>query len=329
MGTRDASRACPPRRLPPNQAPSAVMRSVVYATRRSPLALAQCRAFVASLRATDPSLDAREMQVVTSGDRIQDRPLFEVGGKGLFVKEIEEALLAGSADFAVHSMKDVPAVLPEGLVIACVPSRQDPRDALVAPRHGTLQALPFGARVGTSSLRRVVAIQAFRPDLRVASIRGNVDTRLRKVDQGDCEAVVLARAGLLRLGLESRATEVLPADLSLPAPGQGALGIECRADDVAVRALLALAHDGQAAVAVCAERAVLEALGGDCKTPLGAYAEKVGGSMRLRAFVAESDGTGTRRAERIVPWPADEEEARALGRELGRALAQSGSTRDQ
>jgi hydroxymethylbilane synthase len=297
------------------------MRPLVYATRRSLLALAQCRAFVASLRATEPSLDARELQIVTSGDRIQDRPLSEVGGKGLFVKEIEDALLDRRADFAVHSIKDVPTTLPEGLLLACVPGREDPRDVLVAPRHGTLAALPRGARVGTSSLRRMVALRGHRPDLHVVPLRGNVDTRLRKVDAGECDAIVLARAGLVRLGLEARATEVLATDVSLPAAGQGALGIECRSDDAEMRALLGRMHDAAAALCVSAERGVLEAVGGDCKTPLGAHAERVDGAMRLRAFVASSDGTGLRHAERVVPWPASQAHARDVGLELGRILS--------
>ena len=284
------------------------------------LALAQCRAFVARLRAAEPALEARELQVVTSGDRIQDRPLSEVGGKGLFVKEIEEALLDGRADFAVHSMKDVPAELPGGLILACVPGREDPSDALVAPRHGTLDALPRGARVGTSSLRRMVAIRAHRPDLQVVALRGNVDTRLRKVDEGEYEAVVLARAGLLRLGLEGRVTEVLSFDVSLPAAGQGALGIECRRDDAEMRLMLARLHDGAAATCVAAEGGVLEAVGGDCKTPLGAYAERVDGSFRVRAFVAKPDGSDRRHGERVVPWPSTESEARAVGLGLGQSL---------
>jgi hydroxymethylbilane synthase len=292
----------------------------VYATRRSALALVQCRAFVARLRAAEPGLDARELQVVTSGDRIQDRPLAEIGGKGLFVKEIEEALLDLRADFAVHSIKDVPASLPEGLVIACIPAREDPRDVLVAPRHGALAALPRGARVGTSSLRRMVALKARRPDLDVVPLRGNVDTRLRKVDAGECDAIVLARAGLLRLGLEGRATEILGTDVSLPAVGQGALGIECRRDDAATRTLLAWLHDPLTATCVAAERGVLLALGGDCKTPLGAHAERNGDALRLRAFVARPDGSAVRANERSSPWPATEDEAHALGRELGDTL---------
>jgi len=293
------------------------LRTLVYATRRSMLALAQCRAFVAHLCQVEASLSTRELQVVTSGDRITDPPLADNGGKGLFVKEIEEALLDGRADFAVHSIKDVPGALAGNLVIACIPKREDARDVLVAPRHTTLEGLPAGARVGTSSLRRMVSLRLLRPDLEVVPLRGNVDTRLRKVDAGECDAIVLARAGLVRLGLEGRATQILETDLSLPAVGQGALGIECRADDVETRAVLARLHDTQTAYCVTAERGVLIALGGDCKTPLGAYAERTGDTLRLRAFVARPDGGELRRAERVSPWPSTDGEAHALGMSLG------------
>jgi hydroxymethylbilane synthase len=296
-------------------------RTLTYATRRSALALAQCRAFVARLLAIEPLLETSELQVVTSGDRIQDRPLSEVGGKGLFVKEIEEALLEGRADFAVHSMKDVPGELLPGLVIACIPVREDARDVLVSPRYGVLDELPPGARVGTSSLRRQVALQRLRPDLSVMPLRGNVDTRLRKVDEGQCDAIVLARAGLVRLGLEHRATEVLDLHVSLPAPGQGALGIECRDDRAAVRELLGQIHDDVTATCVAAERGVLVALGGDCRTPLAAHAERRGDTLRLRAFVAHADSSGFREGERIAPWPPSEMLAMALGWSLGRELA--------
>jgi hydroxymethylbilane synthase len=300
------------------------MPRLVYATRRSALALAQCRAFCAALQAKNPGLELVEEQVVTTGDRIQDRPLSEVGGKGLFVKEIEEALLDRRADFAVHSIKDVPAVLPDGLALVCIPPRADARDVLVAPRHLTLAALPQGARVGTSSLRRMVALRRARPDLDVAPVRGNVDTRLRKVDAGEYEAIVLARAGLVRLGLEGRATETLSPEQSLPAVGQGALGIECRADDDATRAVLAAMHDAPSATCVAAERGVLVALEGDCKTPIAAYAERAGERLRLRAFIAELDGSGLREADRMFTWPTSETEARGIGLDVGRSLLRRG-----
>lgn len=295
------------------------MPRLTYATRRSPLALAQCRAFVARLLSVDPSLELVELQVVTTGDKIQDRPLSEVGGKGLFVKEIEEALLDGRADFAVHSIKDVPGVLPPGLALVCIPLREDARDVLVAPRHGTLASLPKGAKVGTSSLRRAAALHAARPDLVIVPMRGNVDTRLRKVTEGACDAIVLARAGLVRLGLEDRATDVLSTDVSLPAVGQGALGIECRADDAKTRAHLAPLHHVDTATCVAAERGVLIALEGDCKTPIAAHAERVGDTMRLRAFIADAAGNEIRTAERSVAWPS-ESDAAAIGRDLGVGL---------
>jgi hydroxymethylbilane synthase len=295
-------------------------RPLTYATRRSALALAQCRAFVASLVAASPGLSTQELQVVTSGDRIVDRPLSEIGGKGLFVKEIEEALLERRADFAVHSIKDVPGTLPPGLHIACVPRREDPRDALVAPRHATLAALPQGAKVGTSSLRRMIALKRVRPDLDVIPLRGNVDTRLRKVDEQHCDAIVLALAGLVRLGLQARATEVLEPEVSLPAVGQGALGIECRQDDDETRQVLARLHDAETAVCVAAERGVLVALGGDCKTPLAAHARRAPEGMLLRAFIAEPDGTRLRTEETRQPWPANEALATAMGLHLGESL---------
>ena len=295
---------------------------LTYATRRSALALAQCRAFVKRLQAAHPELEMTELQVVTSGDKIQDRPLSEVGGKGLFVKEIEEALLERRADLAVHSIKDVPGVLPSGLFIACIPAREDPRDVLVAPKHGGLDQLPKGAHVGTSSLRRAVSLRAARPDLEIVPMRGNVDTRLRKVDEGECDAIVLARAGLVRLGLEHRATGILEPEISLPAVGQGALGIECRQDDETTNALLAALRDEPTSRCVAAERGVMVALEGDCKTPLGAYGERrvgVGGAveLHLRAFVSEPDGTKLRRAEETVPWPASDDDARKVGERLG------------
>lgn len=295
------------------------MPRLVYATRRSALALAQCRAFVARLEAAHPDLEMVEEQVVTTGDRIQDRPLSEVGGKGLFVKEIEEALLEKRAHLAVHSIKDVPAVLPDGLAITCIPLREDPRDVLVSPKFGALADLPKGARVGTSSLRREAALRTIRPDLDIHSIRGNVDTRLRKVDAGEFDAIVLARAGLVRLGLEGRATEVLSPDVSLPAVGQGALGIESRLDDEDTRRRLATLADETTSRCVHAERGVLKALGADCKTPLAAFAEKIGAEMRLRAFVVTEAKT-TRREEQTLAWPSSDDDAERLGRELGARL---------
>lgn len=291
-----------------------------YATRRSALALAQSRAFVAALVREHPGVVFDEKQVVTSGDRIQDRPLAELGGKGLFVKEIEDALLARAADFAVHSIKDVPAILPPGLGIVCIPKREDPRDVLIAPRYGTLAALPRGAKVGTSSLRRAVALRAARPDLQLVPLRGNVDTRLRKVDAGECDAIVLARAGLVRLGLAARGTEILATSVSLPAVGQGALGIEARLGDDAIAAWLAPLHDTATAVCVEAERGVLRALGADCRTPLGAHAHREGDELVLDAFIAEPDGSRLRRGSRRAPWSDSPPDAARIGEDLGGEL---------
>jgi len=293
---------------------------ITYATRKSALALAQCRAFIAHVKSFNPDIEFVEEQVVTSGDKIQDRPLAEIGGKGLFVKEIEEALLERRADIAVHSIKDVPSSLPSGLAIVCIPRREDPCDVLVSPKYKTLAALPKGATVGTSSLRREVSLKAARPDLQIVPMRGNVDTRLRKVDEGQCDAIVLARAGLVRLGIEDRATEILSPEISLPAVGQGALGIEAREDDLAVRAILEKVNDLNTAIAVAAERGVMEALGGDCKTPLGAYAQAIESSLFLRAFIANPDGTNRRAGERIVPHPISEADARQIGIELGKSI---------
>jgi hydroxymethylbilane synthase len=260
----------------------------------------------------------RELLIVTSGDRVVDRPLADVGGKGLFVKEIEEALLDGRADFAVHSMKDIPGTLASGLVLASIPVREDPRDVLIAPTYRTLEALPSGARVGTSSPRRACALQSLRSDLEVVPLRGNVDTRLSKVDRGECEAIVLARAGLIRLGLGDRATDVLDVERLLPAVAQGALGIECRGDDEEVIALVGRLHDAESATRVSAERGVLKAVGGDCHTPLAAHADRVDSMLRLRAWV--NLGEVIRHAEIEIPWPATVEDAQAAGEDVGRRL---------
>lgn len=293
------------------------MHPLIYATRKSPLALAQCRAFIASLSAKHPGLATVELLVTTTGNRVQDRPLADIGGKGLFVKEIEEALLDGRADLAVHSVKDVPSSLPDGLVLACMPLREDARDVLVSPKHGTLANLPAGARVGTSSLRRSVSLAVVRPDVSFLPVRGNVDTRLRKLDAGEFDAIVLAGAGLRRLGLAERATEWLSVDVSLPAIGQGAIGVEARASDERVMQTLAPLHHLETAVCVAAERGVMTALGGDCKTPIAAYAVREGDAMYLRVMAAEPDGSRLRTKSARTPWPATEAEARAFGLETG------------
>jgi len=291
------------------------------ATRRSALALAQSRAFARAIEAASSGLVVEELLVVTAGDRIQDRPLYEVGGKGLFVKELEEALLERRADFAVHSYKDVPGEVPPGLTIACVPEREDPRDVFISRNGDKLASLPAGARVGTSSQRRAVALRLSRPDLVIVPLRGNVDTRLRKLGEGELEAIVLALAGLKRLGLADRATEILPPEVMLPAIGQGAIAIECRAEDEATQeALSRLAHE-ETTTRVAAERGVMKALGADCKTPIAAFAVRQGEELFLRAMIAEPDGTRARTAERRVSWPTSAAEAARLGVDLGEELS--------
>ncbi len=293
---------------------------LVYATRRSALALAQSRALVRALQRHHPSLETDELQIVTSGDLIQDRPLSEVGGKGLFVKEIEEALLERRADFAVHSMKDVPAEVPAGLVFTCIPEREDARDALVCRTHESLAALPHGAIVGTSSLRRVALLRAIRPDLDIRSLRGNVDTRLRKLDSGEFDAIVIAVAGLKRLGLGARVTEALDPDGFVPAISQGALGVECRDDDERTKTVLASLHSNETALRVSAERGVMAAVGGDCKTPVGAYATRGSEGLDLRTFVASADLLVHARASTRVVWPQSTDAAFACGHALGTRL---------
>jgi hydroxymethylbilane synthase len=291
-----------------------------YATRKSPLALAQCRAFVAVLRQLHPELSFEELQVVTTGDRIQDRALSEIGGKGLFIKEIEEALLDGRADFAVHSSKDVPPELAASLEISCFPERVDARDVIVTRSGAGFDALPAGVTIGTSSLRRRIQLGAARPDLKFSVLRGNVDTRIRKCRAGEVEAIVLARAGMLRLDIEHEISEVLSPDRCLPAVGQGALAVEQRVDDAEVRVLLAAASHPETKIAVLAERGVMRAVEGNCQTPVAAHALREGAQIWLRALLAEPDGSNLRRAETRAAWPQSGSEASALGERLGRTL---------
>ena len=293
---------------------------LVLATRRSALALAQSRAFARTLAAGVSGLEIEELLVVTSGDKTQDKPLQDIGGKGLFIKELEEALLDGRADFAVHSIKDVPATVPDRLLLAAIPRREDPRDALVSKSGKTLAELPAGAKVGTGSLRRALAIRSARPDLVVEPIRGNVDTRLRKVDEGSYDAVILALAGLRRLDLAARATEILDPSISLPAIGQGALGIECREDDARTREALATIVHEETSLCVHAERAVMAAVDGNCRTPVAAFAERAGDRLRLRALLAEPDGSDLRTTERDVAWPTSAAFAERIGRDAGDEL---------
>lgn len=287
---------------------------IVIASRESALALWQARHIQGQLAARYPNLRVEILGMTTEGDRRQEVSLAKVGGKGLFVKELEEALAAGRADIAVHSVKDVPMVLPGGFVLAAMAKRDDPRDAFVCARHADLSALPAGARVGTSSLRRECQVRARYPRLDIQPLRGNVPTRLKKLDEGHYDAVILAAAGLKRLGLEDRITRVLPPSESLPAPGQGALGIECLAARSDLVELLAALDDAATSRCVAAERAFSRALSGNCNVPLGAYAELENGGLRLRGFVGAPDASRMVSGEQA--GPADGAES------LGAALAE-------
>jgi hydroxymethylbilane synthase len=266
-------------------------RPLLIGTRGSPLALWQADHVRAKLLATHERCEVELNIITTSGDRIKDKPLREFGGKGLFTKEIDEALLRDDVDLAVHSMKDLPTELPPGLDIAAVLPRADVRDAFISPKAGSLADLPQGATVGTSSLRRQAQVRRFRPDLRVVDFRGNVETRLRKLAQGQADATLLALAGLARLGLESEATSVLSTEEMLPAVGQGAIGVVCRSDDVKIRAMLIALNDAQAATASACERAFLARLDGSCKTPIAGLAEIANGVLRFRGLILAPDGT--------------------------------------
>ncbi|KNC92977.1 hydroxymethylbilane synthase [Trabulsiella odontotermitis] len=291
------------------------------ATRQSPLALWQAHYVKNRLMACHPGLDVELVPMVTRGDVILDTPLAKVGGKGLFVKELELALLENRADIAVHSMKDVPVDFPEGLGLVTICEREDPRDAFVSNHYASLDDLPAGSVVGTSSLRRQCQLAALRPDLVIRSLRGNVGTRLSKLDNGDYDAIILATAGLIRLGLESRIRMALPPETSLPAVGQGAVGIECRLGDDWTRALLAPLNHTETAIRVKAERAMNTRLEGGCQVPIGSYAELIDGEIWLRALVGAPDGSQMVRGERR----GKPEEAEQLGISLAEELLQNGA----
>jgi len=273
------------------------MKKLVIATRRSRLALWQAEHVRERLATLHAGLAIELLPLTTRGDELIDRRLDAAGGKGLFVKELETAMAEGRADLAVHSIKDVPADLPPGFALAAITAREDPRDVFVSPKYPSIATLPRGATLGTSSLRRSAQILERHPHVEVRLLRGNVDTRLAKLDRGEYDAIVLAAAGLQRLGLEARITTRLEADEMLPAPGQGALGIECVARRAEVAALLAPLGDGPTTICVRAERAVSRALGGSCALPLAAYAEFRSNIVRLRALVASTDGKRVIRCE--------------------------------
>ena len=295
------------------------MSSLRIGTRKSPLALWQAERVKGLLAARGQA--AELVRITTTGDRILDRPLAEVGGKGLFVKELEEALRDGRADLAVHSAKDVPFELPEEFGLCAFPEREDPRDALVAPRARTWERLAKGSRVGTSSLRRAAQLLSVRPDLVIVPVRGNVQTRLSKAVQGPLDAVVLALAGLRRLGLEEHVTEVLPVEVSLPAAGQGALAIEARRGSRGFSAAAPL-DDAETSICVRAERALLAKLSGGCTLPLAAYAARDGAGLHLRAALGGPDGSGGVKLVRAEGRGAQPEE---LGAQVAAKLLAAGA----
>lgn len=296
-------------------------KTLKIATRQSPLALWQANYVKDRLQQLYPDLTIELVPMVTKGDVILDSPLAKIGGKGLFVKELENALLNKEADIAVHSMKDVPMQFPEGLGLAVICQREDPRDAFVSHAYRTFAELPQGAVVGTSSLRRQCQLKALRPDLDIRSLRGNVGTRLSKLDNGDYDAIILASAGLIRLGLADRIASFIDVEQSLPAAGQGAVGIECRTDDMQVQALLAPLADAETTYCVLAERAMNNHLQGGCQVPIGGYAVLQQGQLYLRALVGDIDGSRIIRAE----GKSAVENAEVLGVKIAEQLLAQGA----
>ncbi|MCQ4292567.1 hydroxymethylbilane synthase [Pseudomonas stutzeri] len=296
-------------------------REIRIATRKSALALWQAEYVKARLEASHPGLKVSLVPMVSRGDKLLDAPLAKIGGKGLFVKELETALMENEADIAVHSMKDVPMEFPEGLGLYCICEREDPRDAFVSNRFDDLDALPPGSVVGTSSLRRQAQLLARRPDLKIQFLRGNVNTRLAKLDAGEYDAIILAAAGLIRLGFGERIRSSIGVDESLPAGGQGAVGIECRTTDSELHALLECLNHAPTATRVVAERALNKRLNGGCQVPIACYAVLEGEQLWLRGLVGQPDGTVLLRAEGRAP-AAD---AEALGVQVAEALLDQGA----
>jgi len=294
-------------------------REIRIATRKSALALWQAEYVKARLEQAHPGLKVSLVPMVSRGDKLLDAPLAKIGGKGLFVKELETALLENEADIAVHSMKDVPMDFPEGLGLFCICEREDPRDAFVSNTYDSLDALPPGSVVGTSSLRRQAQLLARRPDLKVHFLRGNVNTRLAKLDAGEYDAIILAAAGLIRLGFEARIRASISVDDSLPAGGQGAVGIECRTADAEIHALLAPLHHAETAARVTAERALNKRLNGGCQVPIACYALREGEQLWLRGLVGQPDGGLLLRAE------GRGSDAEALGVQVAEQLLAQGA----
>ncbi|MBC3373335.1 hydroxymethylbilane synthase [Pseudomonas sp. SWRI92] len=296
-------------------------REIRIATRKSALALWQAEYVKARLESAHPGLTVTLVPMVSRGDKLLDSPLSKIGGKGLFVKELETALLDNEADIAVHSMKDVPMDFPEGLGLFCICEREDPRDAFVSNTFPSLEALPAGSVVGTSSLRRQAQLLSRRPDLQIRFLRGNVNTRLAKLDAGEYDAIILAAAGLIRLGFEDRITSAISVDDSLPAGGQGAVGIECRGADSEIHALLAPLHHEDTAVRVFAERALNKHLNGGCQVPIACYAVLEGEQVWLRGLVGDPSGEQLLSAEARAP----RRDAEALGVRVAEDLLSQGA----
>lgn len=297
------------------------LRELRIGTRGSQLALFQANWVKEKLQQTHPGLRVTLVKIKTTGDKIQDAPLAKIGGKGLFVKEIEEALLAHKIDLAVHSIKDVPTEFPEGLHLSAITKREDPRDALISREQTSLKDLPGGARIGTSSLRRQAQLLHFRGDLQLIPLRGNLDTRLKKLKTLNLDAIVLAYAGLKRLGLDESITEILPTDISLPAIGQGALGIETRKSDEEVEGRTMFLNDLESSVAVTAERAFLKRLEGGCQVPIAAFGRIEGSRLKLEGLVGTTDGK--RLIRRCLEGPV--EKAESLGTGLANLLLNQGA----
>lgn len=293
---------------------------IIIGTRGSKLALWQANFIADCLRTQYKGLAVELKHITTKGDKILDVPLAKIGGKGLFTKELEEAMLSGEIDIAVHSLKDMPTLLPEGLILAAVTERADPGDALVSRNYGSFDALPQGARLGTSSLRRRAQMLACRPDLQVFDLRGNVDTRLRKLDEGTFDAVILAAAGLKRLGFSDRIRQILPTDICLPAVGQGALAIEAREKDAAVLEILAFLDHADTRAATAAERAFLRTVEGGCQVPVGVYAVVEANEVHLEALIADLEGKKVLRSRLSGAMDA----AETLGESLALRLLEQG-----
>lgn len=295
-------------------------RKLTIGTRKSALALWQAEYIKKALEGYDPELTVTLEHIVTKGDKILDVPLARIGGKGLFTTELESRLLAGTIDLAVHSLKDLPADLPDGLCLAAVTARSHVHDAFVSNRYAALDALPQGACVGTSSLRRRAQLLARRPDLTVRDLRGNVDTRLKKLDDGEYDAIILAEAGLTRLGLTDRITQLLPTDTMIPAVGQGALAIETRADDDDLKQALSFLCDEETTAATTAERTFLAAINGICQVPVGVYGKAKDGQLTLSCIIAAPDGSRVFRHQATGPVS----DSRSLGQQAAKTLLDEG-----